>query len=95
LSNFGDCGINLTTSFLLFNIDLELKRRLIGVLIHGSDLSIPRVLRVKLNIEDKHNITSLSFLCDDDLLRAINNEVTSLVIETLFVLHNLFFGASP
>jgi hypothetical protein len=54
-----------------------------------SDLGIPAILTVrKLIIENKNDVTSLPLLCNDDLLRAINNEVTALIIHTLFLLHD-------
>ena len=51
-----------------------------------SDLCVPRVFAIRqLYVEDQHDVACLSFLSDDDFLRAIDDEVASLVVHALLV----------
>jgi hypothetical protein len=89
LPDFWDGCVNMASFLSLLNVELELQSWFVSLLILRSNLGIPAILTVrKLIIENKNDVTSLPLLCNDDLLRAINNEVTALIIHTLFLLHD-------
>lgn len=74
-------------SFLPFlNIEFELQGGLVGLLVLRSNLSVPAVLAVwELVVKDKYDVTGLSLLSNDDLLRAVDNEIASLVIHAFLL----------
>jgi len=85
-SDLWDGGINLASSVLLLDIDLELKCGLVALFILRSYLSIPRILRSgELDVENQDNVAGLSFLGDYNFFRAIDYEVTTLIIHTLSI----------
>ena len=68
------------------NIELELQGGLVGLLVLRSYLSVPAVLAVwELVVKDEYDVTGLSLLGYDDLLRTVDNEVASLVIHAFFL----------
>ena len=79
-------------SFLPFlNIELELQGGLVGLLVLRSYLSVPAVLAVwELVVKDEHDVASLSLLGYDDLLRAVDNKVASLVIHAFLLPQDSF-----
>ena len=79
-------------SFLPFlNVELELHGGLVGLLVLRSYLSVPAVLAVwELVVKDEHDVASLSLLGYDDLLRAVDNKVASLVIHAFLLPQDSF-----
>lgn len=85
-----DGRIDSPAFFSLLNIKLKLMRRLIILLILRSYLCVPcELARRQLVEEDEHDVARQSFLGHNDLLTAIDNEITTLIIHALLLLQNL------
>jgi len=80
LSDVWDGGIDFAALFLLLDVYLELQRRFATLLVLRPDLGIPRVPGAKFDVENEYDVASLSLLCHNDLLRAIDDEVAALVV---------------
>jgi len=57
-------------------------------------LGIPRIFGSRqINLEDQHDVTSLTLLSNDDFFGTVNDKVAALIVHALFVSDDLLVVA--